>query len=124
MQHGITARIGMAAGAIVLLAFVAACSSGSSDGPDVVEDIEPGGNWDLMHVINPEKSDCPITLTTNLVDLSYTIDDPIRPHAYHYRDYVIAAMNEDIPFDRFIREQLAGDEMIGYPKQNPQFGAS
>lgn len=48
----------------------------------------------------------------------YTIDDPIRPHAYHYRDYVIAAMNEDMPFDRFVREQLAGDEMIGYPKQN------
>lgn len=48
----------------------------------------------------------------------YTIDDPIRPHAYHYRDYVIEAMNEDMPFDRFIREQLAGDEMIGYPKQN------
>lgn len=48
----------------------------------------------------------------------YTIDDPIRPHAYHYRDYVIGAMNEDMPFDRFIREQLAGDEMIGYPKKN------
>ncbi len=48
----------------------------------------------------------------------YTIDDPVRPHAYHYRDYVIRAMNEDMPFDRFIREQLAGDEMIGYPKKN------
>jgi hypothetical protein len=48
----------------------------------------------------------------------YTIDDPIRPHAYHYRDYVIGAMNEDMPFDRFIHEQLAGDEMIGFPKKN------
>lgn len=48
----------------------------------------------------------------------YTIDDPVRPHAYHYRDYVIEAMNEDMPFDRFIQEQLAGDEMIGYPKKN------
>ncbi|MDZ4849462.1 MAG: DUF1549 domain-containing protein [Pirellulaceae bacterium] len=48
----------------------------------------------------------------------YTIDDPIRPHAYHYRDYVIGAMNDDMPFDRFIREQLAGDEIIGYPKKN------
>ncbi|MCS7470401.1 DUF1549 domain-containing protein [Stieleria sp. ICT_E10.1] len=48
----------------------------------------------------------------------YTIDDPIRPHAYHYRDYVIRAMNDDMPFDHFIREQLAGDEMIGFPKKN------
>lgn len=48
----------------------------------------------------------------------YTIEDPVRPHAYHYRDYVIDAMNDDMPFDRFIREQLAGDEMIGYPKKN------
>lgn len=48
----------------------------------------------------------------------YTIDDPVRPHAYHYRDYVIQAINDDMPFDRFVREQLAGDEMIGYPKKN------
>ena len=48
----------------------------------------------------------------------YTIDDPVRAHAYHYRDYVIRAFNDDMPFDRFIREQLAGDEMIGYPKKN------
>lgn len=48
----------------------------------------------------------------------YTIDDPVRPHAYHYRDYVIRAMNDDMPFDRFLREQLAGDELIGYPKKN------
>jgi hypothetical protein len=31
------------------------------------------------------------------------------PHAWRYRDYVIAAFNADKPFDRFIREQLAGD---------------
>ena len=31
------------------------------------------------------------------------------PHAWRYRDYVIDAFNEDMPFDRFIREQLAGD---------------
>ncbi|QDS94370.1 Planctomycete cytochrome C [Roseimaritima multifibrata] len=48
----------------------------------------------------------------------YTVDDPVRSHAYHYRDYVISAFNDDMPFDRFIREQLAGDEMIGYPKKN------
>ncbi len=32
-----------------------------------------------------------------------------RPNAYHYRDYVIRAFNEDRPYDRFIAEQLAGD---------------
>ncbi|HJZ93070.1 MAG TPA: DUF1553 domain-containing protein [Gemmataceae bacterium] len=31
------------------------------------------------------------------------------PHAWRYRDYVIAAFNTDKPFDRFIKEQLAGD---------------
>ncbi len=32
-----------------------------------------------------------------------------RRHAWPYRDYVIRALNQDIPYDRFIREQLAGD---------------
>lgn len=32
-----------------------------------------------------------------------------RPSAYHYRDYVVRALNEDKPFDRFVFEQLAGD---------------
>ena len=31
------------------------------------------------------------------------------PHAWRYRDYVIDAVNADVPFDRFVREQLAGD---------------
>ncbi len=31
------------------------------------------------------------------------------PHAWRYRDYVIAAFNVDLPFDRFLTEQLAGD---------------
>ncbi|HYF34327.1 MAG TPA: PSD1 and planctomycete cytochrome C domain-containing protein [Prosthecobacter sp.] len=33
----------------------------------------------------------------------------VFPHAWRYRDYVIDAVNEDTPFDRFITEQLAGD---------------
>ena len=32
-----------------------------------------------------------------------------RPHAWHYRDYVIDALNRDTPYDRFIKEQIAGD---------------
>ncbi len=37
--------------------------------------------------------------------------DMERPHAWRYRDYVIAALNADKPFDEFVREQLAGDEI-------------
>ncbi len=36
-------------------------------------------------------------------------DARIRPYAYTYRDYVIRALNEDVPFDQFVREQLAAD---------------
>ncbi len=32
-----------------------------------------------------------------------------RPHAWPYRDYVIAAFNADLPYDQFIREQMIGD---------------
>jgi cytochrome c553 len=34
-----------------------------------------------------------------------------RPTAYHFRDFVIRAFNSDLPFDTFIRWQLAGDEL-------------
>jgi len=34
-----------------------------------------------------------------------------RPHAYHYRDFVIKALNSDMPFDQFVRWQIAGDEL-------------
>ncbi len=33
-----------------------------------------------------------------------------RPSAYHYRDFVIRAFNDDMPYDRFVRLQVAGDE--------------
>ncbi|MEM7385902.1 MAG: DUF1549 domain-containing protein, partial [Verrucomicrobiota bacterium] len=37
--------------------------------------------------------------------------DTDRPHAYHFRDFVIQALNEDMPYDRFVQWQLAGDEL-------------
>jgi len=37
--------------------------------------------------------------------------DALRPHAWRFRDYVIKSFNEDKPYDRFVREQIAGDEM-------------
>ncbi|MEO2049064.1 MAG: PSD1 and planctomycete cytochrome C domain-containing protein [Pirellulales bacterium] len=45
----------------------------------------------------------------------YTTDDPIREFAYKYRDYVIRSFNANKPFDQFIQEQLAGDEMVDRP---------
>ena len=41
--------------------------------------------------------------------------DVVRKDAYKYRDYVIQSMNRDLPFDEFVREQLAGDEMVSPP---------
>lgn len=37
--------------------------------------------------------------------------DETRPNAWRYRDYVIDSFNEDKPYDRFIVEQIAGDEI-------------
>ncbi len=34
-----------------------------------------------------------------------------RPHAYHYRDFVIKALNADMPYDQFVKWQVAGDEL-------------
>ena len=34
-----------------------------------------------------------------------------RPYAYHYRDFLIKAFNGDMPYDQFVRWQLAGDEL-------------
>ena len=48
----------------------------------------------------------------------YTDSDAQRPWAFKYRDYVIASFNEDKPYNQFIIEQLAGDEMIGKPLEN------
>jgi hypothetical protein len=42
-----------------------------------------------------------------------TLADAERPWASQYRDYVIRALNDDKPLDRFIVEQLAGDELAG-----------
>jgi hypothetical protein len=44
----------------------------------------------------------------------YEFDEP-RPDAWRYRDYVVASFNADKPYDRFVAEQLAGDEL--FPNQ-------
>lgn len=40
--------------------------------------------------------------------------DSDRPLAWKYRDYVIKSFNSDKPYDQFVKEQLAGDELVGY----------
>jgi len=50
----------------------------------------------------------------------YTDADPVRNSAFRYRDYVIRSWNADLPFDRFLHEQLAGDEMLPPPYTNLQ----
>lgn len=37
--------------------------------------------------------------------------DYFRPNAYHYRDFVIKALNSDMPYDQFVKWQIAGDEL-------------
>jgi mono/diheme cytochrome c family protein len=41
--------------------------------------------------------------------------DEFRPQAWRFRDYVVRSFNADKPFDEFIREQLAGDELVDGP---------
>ena len=41
-------------------------------------------------------------------------EDRPLPLAFRYRDYVIRAFNSDKPYDRFLQEQIAGDELTGY----------
>lgn len=49
--------------------------------------------------------------------------DPDIPNAYQYRDYVVRAVNADVPYDRFVREHLAGDTESS-PRRDPATGAN
>jgi hypothetical protein len=48
----------------------------------------------------------------------YNETDSERKYAYKYRDYVIRSLNADKPWDAFLREQLAGDELLTPPYTN------
>ncbi|HYF33737.1 MAG TPA: PSD1 and planctomycete cytochrome C domain-containing protein, partial [Prosthecobacter sp.] len=50
----------------------------------------------------------------------YSEADSTRPQAWRYRDYVIASMNQDKPWNEFIQEQLAGDELAGATHEQTQ----
>ncbi|MEE2776913.1 MAG: PSD1 and planctomycete cytochrome C domain-containing protein [Acidobacteriota bacterium] len=47
--------------------------------------------------------------------------DPRVPNAWRYRDYIIRAVNADVPYDQLVREHLAGDLLIE-PRVNPELG--
>ena len=42
----------------------------------------------------------------------------LRASAWRYRDYVVKAFNDDLPYDRFLREQIAGDELSPYSDEH------
>lgn len=48
----------------------------------------------------------------------HEFDYPI-PHAHEYRDYLIRAYNQDVPYDLFIKEHIAGD-LLDTPRRNPE----
>lgn len=50
------------------------------------------------------------------------VEERRYPFSYTYRDYVIQALNSDKPFDQFIVEQLAADQ-LGYPEGDPALAA-
>ena len=47
--------------------------------------------------------------------------DPMIPHAWRYRDYLIRALNADVPYDQLVREHLAGD-LLPHPRVNAELG--
>ena len=47
--------------------------------------------------------------------------DPSIPYAWRYRDYLIRALNGDVPYDQLVREHLAGD-LLESPRINPDLG--
>ncbi len=47
--------------------------------------------------------------------------DPMIPYAWKYRDYLIRAVNADVPYDQMVREQLAGD-LLKRPRINQELG--
>ena len=49
---------------------------------------------------------------TRYADTSGYSNDFERPNAWRYRDYVIRSFNQDKPYDRFVLEQIAGDELF------------
>ena len=54
--------------------------------------------------------------------LGHEFDYPLH-HAYQYRDYVVRAWNDDLSYDQFVREHIAGD-LLPAPRINPSSGSN
>jgi hypothetical protein len=52
---------------------------------------------------------------TRYADSTGSDEDHRYPHAWRYRDYVVEAFNSDMPYNQFVREQLAGDILAADP---------
>ena len=52
--------------------------------------------------------------------LGHEFDYPL-PYAWKYRDYVIRALNQDVPYDQFVKEHIAGD-LLPVPRKNTRHG--
>jgi len=44
--------------------------------------------------------------------------DELRPNAWRFRDYVVRSLNRDLPYDRFVEQQFAGDELLNGPPRD------
>jgi mono/diheme cytochrome c family protein len=51
-------------------------------------------------------------------DQAHSFQPRLYPHGYRYRDWVVRALNRDVPYDRFILEQVAGDLIDGPDRQD------
>jgi len=49
--------------------------------------------------------------------------DPAIPYAYQYRDYLIRAFNQDVPYDQIVREHIAGD-LLEHPRIDSALGVN
>ncbi len=56
---------------------------------------------------------------TRYADTHGSEGDPAIPHAYQYRDYLIRALNDDVPFDQMLLEHFAGD-LLSEPRINAE----
>jgi hypothetical protein len=56
-------------------------------------------------------------------DQAHTFEARLYPQAYRYRDWVAGALNADMPFDEFVRAQLAADLLGGANASNPDLAA-
>lgn len=91
-------------------AFVAACA-GSLSSPQAQKAIEALIDRLLASPHYGERMAQHWLDVTRYADSSGFANDYERGNAWRYRDYVVRAFNSDKPYDQFIREQIAGDEL-------------